>query len=410
MGAGPAGLAAAVALGGVAHRVEVLERHGELRPALGAGFNLTGGAVALARLGLADELARIGNPIERVRGRACDAARGPLLNPLLEVDLAAAVARFGDDAAALKDGSGGTVAVTVMRDELQRVLAAALPSNAELRLGARVEAVREEGGGAVVTLGDGSEERYDLLVCADGIRSVARQTLFGTPAPRASNIRILFGVAPDAETRKSFRHEVQQWFGDGAYCLSYTGGRGEGARDMMALCISDADERVDENTEWDSSAVQAECMHQLSTRGFPAELEALAANSERWFEIGVRFHDTLATWSSPGGAIVLLGDSAHAMPPFLGQGANQALQDAYVLAARLAEVGGAHASVKDALLAYEAARIPPTAAIVQSSRGVGFLETLGGPGALVRDAALFAAGKLGVAEKVFLASAVPRLE
>jgi hypothetical protein len=47
-------------------------------------------------------------------------------------------------------------------------------------------------------------------------------------------------------------------------------------------------------------------------------------------------HDTTAPWVSKGGRVVLLGDAAHAMAPFLGQGANQAIQDGYCLADRLA--------------------------------------------------------------------------
>jgi len=49
--------------------------------------------------------------------------------------------------------------------------------------------------------------------------------------------------------------------------------------------------------------------------------------------------DTLDDWSSRDGALALAGDSCHAMPPFLGQGANQSLQDAYCMAENLAGVG-----------------------------------------------------------------------
>lgn len=54
--------------------------------------------------------------------------------------------------------------------------------------------------------------------------------------------------------------------------------------------------------------------------------------------------------------MVLLGDAAHAMPPFLGQGANQAIQDAYCLARELAALDGKHASLDEALASYESTR------------------------------------------------------
>jgi 2-polyprenyl-6-methoxyphenol hydroxylase-like FAD-dependent oxidoreductase len=60
-----------------------------------------------------------------------------------------------------------------------------------------------------------------------------------------------------------------------------------------------------------------------------------------------------------GGGQVLVGDAAHAMPPFLGQGANQAIQDAYALARALAEAD----TVAAALAQYQRARLPPTAQV-----------------------------------------------
>lgn len=61
--------------------------------------------------------------------------------------------------------------------------------------------------------------------------------------------------------------------------------------------------------------------------------------------------------------MVLAGDACHAMAPFLGQGANQGIQDAVCLAQRLALVGagaGGYATVKEALEAYEQTRKPQT--------------------------------------------------
>ena len=69
------------------------------------------------------------------------------------------------------------------------------------------------------------------------------------------------------------------------------------------------------------------------------------------------------------------------MPPFLGQGANQALVDAYVLADELKAVGDRHAGVAQALGAYARRRQFATARLLLNSRILGFLETQSGPGA-----------------------------
>jgi 2-polyprenyl-6-methoxyphenol hydroxylase-like FAD-dependent oxidoreductase len=99
------------------------------------------------------------------------------------------------------------------------------------------------------------------------------------------------------------------------------------------------------------------------------------------------------------------------MPPFLGQGANQALQDAWVLAEQLARARDDSAEEKTAALRrYEAIRKPPTTAIMLSSRVIGFVETGSGLVAVARDAAFGVLGKLGIAGKIFLKNAVPTLE
>ena len=91
-------------------------------------------------------------------------------------------------------------------------------------------------------------------------------------------------------------------------------------------------------------------------------------------------------WSC--GRITLLGDAAHPMTPHLGQGACQALEDAVVLADRLADAAGA-ADVPRALAGYEAVRYRRTAPLVRRSRLVGRVAQLRSPALRrLRDAAM----------------------
>jgi salicylate hydroxylase len=105
----------------------------------------------------------------------------------------------------------------------------------------------------------------------------------------------------------------------------------------------------------------------------------------------------------------LSGDAAHAMPPFLGQGANQAIQDGYCLAAQLAAIGTRHASLDEALAAYERIRKFPTAKLTLNSWFLGFLETQRGLGAVVRDKFFNTMYRVGVAQFVFLDGATPKI-
>merc|ERR1711995_300064 len=99
--------------------------------------------------------------------------------------------------------------------------------------------------------------------------------------------------------------------------------------------------------------------------GVPAEVVAVARRSERCFELGVYEHSATAPWVSKGGRAVLLGDAAHAMAPFLGQGANQAIQDAYCLADRLAAAKGGDLASKvlGPLQSYTLLRRAPVTAL-----------------------------------------------
>ncbi|WP_412069628.1 FAD-dependent monooxygenase [Rubrivirga sp. IMCC43871] len=103
------------------------------------------------------------------------------------------------------------------------------------------------------------------------------------------------------------------------------------------------------------------------------------------------FRDVVADrWRS--GRVVLAGDAAHQMPPFLGQGLGAGLRDVAVLAPLVEAVAGGVAP--EALDAYEAERRPHVAATVRQAVRLGRLVTLPEPLATVRNGLLRAAGRV----------------
>jgi 2-polyprenyl-6-methoxyphenol hydroxylase-like FAD-dependent oxidoreductase len=250
----------------------------------------------------------------------------------------------------------------VHRADLLDVLRAHVPE-AALRPGVEVRAVRPDG---VVLHADG-EVRGDLVVGADGIRSVTRRSVWpDAPAPRYAGYTTWRMIAPPMDVGQG----IEAW------------GRGERfgyapLPDGRVYCYAmlDAPEAGAGGGLTDLRRRFAGWHHPI-----PALLDSVA-------ERALLQHDTYELPDLGGyvrGRVALLGDAAHAMTPNLGQGAGQALEDAVVLAATVAESG-----VPDGLAAYDRARRPRTQMIVRRSRRIGKVANLRFPPLVaLRDSAM----------------------
>ena len=406
IGAGVGGLSTALALKRVGlENVRVLERSSGIKPNVGGGFNLNGGAAALCALGLEDAYSALANDLIGVKARRASDGR-----ELFDVRVHEMIRADGAGREALVSERGKVLAGTVQRADLLRVMADALGED-NVVFDRDVRAVRSKNGKAEIEYADGASESFDLVIGADGIDSRAREAVDGGESPpNYSGIRIVFGCTPSGSQARADVNTAHQWFADGAYCLVFTGGGDGKKQHNVALCIQDAARR-DENAAWRAKpAAKEETLALMRDKGMPQSVIEVTEACDRFFDVGVHYHDVLNSWSDAFGTITLVGDACHAMPPFLGQGANQAMQDALCIATELSKVGDEHATVKDALVAYEGIRKGPTAAIMQSSRFIGALETGAGPVSLFRDIAFTIAGAFGITGKVFLSGAMPRFK
>jgi salicylate hydroxylase len=339
IGGGIGGLAAALALERRGAETMVFEQSPTLSE-IGAGINLTPNAIkALRALGVEDAVNAIASGSDFLNIRSWKSGRY------------ISRTRRGDFREKF-----GAPNLSVHRADLLNVLAQALQTTA-VRAGMRAVAVEGRPREAVARFADGSEIEADIVVGADGIHSVVRNSLFGADAPRFTGCICWRGMAAaDAVPRDIAIADGAMWMGPHGHVVHYPVRRGE-LLNIVAHFDSDA---------WTEESWTRECdVSELMTTyaGWHSQLTRLYPCSERWYKWALYDRDPLERWSF--GRATLLGDSAHAMLPYLGQGAAQAIEDACVLAAAVARQPE---DLDAALSAYERIRSPRARAAVLGSR------------------------------------------
>ena len=343
VGGGIGGLATAVALQRRGFDVHVYESAAELG-SVGKGIWVpTNAMLVLDRLGLGDAVAARGVALGRIEVRDKDGG------VLQAVDLGDVHARFG------------RTTVSILRAELQAVLVGALRAGT-LHLGKRCIKVDSNDSGAVASFDDGTHAEGDVLVGADGIRSVAREAVSPKVPLRYSGQTCYLGVAHLQLPPHLSRTVWEVW--GGAHRFGFS---------------SVAEDRV----YWFAPATAPEGgreppdVTELGSRyaDFPAPVPDIIRHTPVGDVIRVDLHDfaPITRWSR--GRVVLVGDAAHAMTPNLGQGGAQAVEDAYVLAEALAREKAPEA----AFAAYARVRQPKAKRIVNKAWWLGRLAHVEAP-------------------------------
>ena len=332
IGGGIGGLAAATALRRAGHEVTVFER-AERFGEVGGGLAISANALAaLAALGHRETALAQGALGNRLLVRA---AAG---TPLADVRLEPGKESLGIHRAALLD---------VLREGAGAV---------DVRLGAVCTSVSQDPTGVSATFGDGSVERGDFLVGADGIGSIVRTTLFGVEPARFAGY-VGWRAIASADPQLIDRGVFWETWGRGVRfgCVEIGGGR---------IYWFVADSATEDAPEPPAGPKRA-FLDRFHAWHAPIVRIIEATPEDALTRTLIYDRKPIDRWGK--GRITLLGDAAHPMTPNLGQGASQALEDAAVLGA-LAKDDSDPATF---LRAYERRRVARANMIVRRSRQVG---------------------------------------
>jgi 2-polyprenyl-6-methoxyphenol hydroxylase-like FAD-dependent oxidoreductase len=330
VGAGIAGLAAALRLHRAGWRAVVVER-APARRSSGYMLNLIGGGYdAVERLGLLPALAK--------------RDLGAFTSILVRAD---GSAKFTVPQA-IVEAAQGARAMSVFRGDLETVLFEAVEDTAEFRFGTTVTAVAQDADGVVATLSDGSRERADLLIGADGLHSDVRRLVFGEESAFRVDLDHMVGAFPLRRVPQGLAEGSGTTF-IGPHRTAAVINLGPG-RSSAFFAYRSADTGVD--LARGPAAALGEAFGDLGG-GVPEALEQLREDPGAYFDSVSQIR--MDSWSD--GRVVLLGDAAWCVTLFAGYGAGLAISGADALGEHLERHG---ADVTAALAEWES-RLRPEA-------------------------------------------------
>lgn len=229
--------------------------------------------------------------------------------------------------------------------ELVRVVNAHDPS--AIRLSHTLAGVENGNGGPVVIFENGERVSADIVIGADGIRSIVRDHVFGGDEVEFTGHMAWRALIPASQLPEFFvERTTHVWVGGGRNCVTYPI---RGKRLVNFVGFARAENWVEES--WSARAKPGEIRDTFAGWCEPAAQAVSAITDEDCFRWGLFARKPLSTLVE--GSVALIGDAAHPMLPFFGQGASSAIEDAVVLA----RCFDAAASPDEALNRYNQARL-----------------------------------------------------
>ena len=364
-GAGIGGLTAALALQRQGHEIVVMDKARELTE-VGAGLQLSPNACSvLAELGVLDALEPHAYAPERLRIWS-----GVSGEQIAHVALGAF----------LKQRHGNPFWV-IHRGDLQRVLLEKVTqtSGVTVQLATEVQdlAATPYDNLACIFQNDGQTGKLNCkaLIGADGVWSKTRQLVPGHMNAQFSGQVAYRATVPIDQVAHKWTRDSGLWLKKNSHLVHYPV---RGGRELNIVALV---EEAWKDQSWSTKANKEAVLHVF--KDWPTEVRNLVATPQSWLKWALCSVDASGPWSH--GHLALIGDAAHAMLPYMAQGAAMAIEDAAVFAKCLPlQVE----NIPAALRSYERLRKSRAARIQGVARRNAKIFHFSGPTAFARDTVL----------------------
>ena len=342
IGAGIGGLTTAIALKQKGLSVRVFEQAEHIKP-VGAGIILANNAMQVyEKLGLQKEIEANGNPISSLK------ITKPNLKCLSKVDLT------------YFEEKSNIEIIAIHRGKLQQILLRKLKSS-EVFLGRKLSKIEMRTNGCQLEFTNGETLMSSMVLGADGLHSTVRNQLFPNNTIRNAKQICWRGIA-NYNLPEEFQHELNEAWGSLIrFGFVQIAPKKVYWYALQSFTKSAADFSVAHLIDYflDYNDVVKEIIKSTNTSQIhKAEILDLKPTN-KWFSNN----------------ICLLGDAAHATTPNLGQGACQAIEDAFVLSECLAKYDDTSKAFEE----FQKLRIVKAHQVVKTSWTVGKIAHVKNP-------------------------------
>jgi 2-polyprenyl-6-methoxyphenol hydroxylase-like FAD-dependent oxidoreductase len=346
IGAGIGGLTTSIALSKYGISSQIFEQSGVLGE-VGAGIWVApNGLKIYHKLGITEEIIKAGNPLDKISVVDLN------FKPISTIDGEKVCQKHGFKT------------VAIHRADLHKILVSQIDSNS-IHLNKKLKSIHQDGEVVVAQFDDGSISKADFIICADGIKSVGRRILYPQMNFRYSG-QTCWRFITEYDFEKGERGKMYEvWSNQKGLRVGYSK---INTKQVYVFITNYVASGISDRKESIKNDLLNLC------KGFPKVIHELIESCDSKSIIRNDLFDFAPIRKWVQGNIALLGDAAHATTPNLGQGACQAIEDAWVISKMISD----NENIAEAFLNYEKTRLQKATFITNTSYQFAKITNLSG--------------------------------